>query len=396
MNQTIRKFLIDQCVASRPVHYEVIGNMLNLNLALDFDRTILSNALGEISTFEFQNGRPLLSSIAIYKQTNDHGFGFYSLCEELKIGKAKELKERLYGFTQMEDCKKYWNNKFNYDNFYELSIPVYDDTNSPPFFTSTEIDFFKRWYNKIYDPDNSDHVKAKNYLLDTVWDKTRFWSNEIIQRLPEYETSNKRMWAKRDWANGERVSVFKPYTWARIYKKGDKIKDIFFTVGVDPENDSFVYKLDYFRESETQLTPVQKELCEKHIPSELKWNEIPLDEVKDYDWEKLIQTIVEFISKNSRHYDQIVSLVWGHQEPKEVFQNSLTLRKYPEGGLFKLPTPNPTFKGNKTDFIKKNLENKELGDSGEELVKELEIKVLLERGMSNYSNKVKFAEDGGL
>jgi hypothetical protein len=92
--------------------------MLKLNLALDSDRTILSNTLGEISTFEFQNDRPLLSSIAIYKQTNDHGFGFYGLCEDLKIGKAKELQERLYGFTQMEDCKIYWNNKSNYDNFY--------------------------------------------------------------------------------------------------------------------------------------------------------------------------------------------------------------------------------------------------------------------------------------
>ena len=45
-------------------------------------------------------------------------------------------------------------------------------------------------------------------------------------------------------------------------------------------------------------------------------------------------------------------------------------------------------------FIKKNIENKELGDAGEELVRDYEIKKLLEKGMVNHANKVKIAEDG--
>ena len=64
MNQEIRKFLIDQCVLGQPIYYENISKKLNLDLALDKDRLILSKTLGEISAFEHENGRPLISSIA--------------------------------------------------------------------------------------------------------------------------------------------------------------------------------------------------------------------------------------------------------------------------------------------------------------------------------------------
>jgi hypothetical protein len=394
MDQTVRKFLIDQCVKGEPVYYEVIGNILNLNLDLDSDRGILSKTLGDISTFEFEKGRPLISSIAIYKQKNDHGYGFYDLCQDLKIGKAKALQDKLYGFTEMERSKTYWLDKSHYANFYELAHPVYDETNAPPFFKQTEIDFFKQWCDAPYDPENSDDVNAKNYLLDTVWAKTKFWSNEVVARLPGYETSNKRAWSKRGWNNGVQVSTFKPYTWARIFKKGDRYKDIFFTIGVDPGSDALIYKLDYFREADTQLSEAQKDLCEKHIPKNLMWNEIDIDDLPTLNWEKLIQFIVDFISANSQHYDQVERLVWGTQNPNVVFNNSLTHRDYPAGGLTAPPVFNPSFKGQKVDFIKKNIENKELGDAGEELVRDYEIKRLSEKGMAEFADRVRIAEDG--
>lgn len=394
MNQNIRKFLIKQCISGKPIHYEEIGNKLKLDLSNISDRNKLSNILGEISAFEYEKGRPLISSIAIYKQTNDHGLGFYNLCQDLKIGKVKDLQESYYGFTQLEACKTFWQNSDNYDNFFELSTPIYDETNSPPFFNLQEIEFFKLWCNKTYNPSNSDHKNAKNYLLETVWAKTRFWSNEVVARLKGYETSNKRMWSKRDWDDGRPVSSFKPYTWARIYKNGDNLKDIFFTIGVDPEDNALVYKLDYFREAGSKLTEEQKKLCAKYIPKDLSWNEISIDDLVNLNWESIISLAVDFISKNSQHYDQVVKLTWGEVNPIKVFENSLTCRSFPKGGLQVLPKLNPSFKGSNVDFKEKSIENKELGDAGEELVKDFEIQRLNEKGMSVSANKVRIAKDG--
>ncbi len=393
MNQEIRKFLIDQCVLGQPIYYEDISKKLNLNLALDKDRLILSKTLGEISAFEHENGRPLISSITIYKVENDHGNGFYNLCEELGIGKSSKLKKEFYGFTEIEESKKFWKNDFNFQRFYNLKIPIYNPIDNP-FININEIDFFRKWVNRVYDKSNQDHFSAKEYLLDTVWYKTKFWSDEIVNRLENYETSNKRMWSKRDWKNGKRVSTFKPYTWARIFKKGNKSKEIFFTVGVDPLTNSLVYKLDFYHEGDSRLTDAQKELCRKHIPETLKWNEIHENDLNNWDWESLIKKSVDFISKNSHHYDQVVELVWGTEKIETVFTNNLTLRDAPSGGFSQLPKLNPSFKGRDTDFTKKNKDDKELGDFGEELVLDYETNKLKERGQKDYIDRVRIAKDG--
>lgn len=120
MNIEIRKYLIDQCRIGKPIFYEDIAKKLSLNLSLNSDRAKLSKTLGEISSFEYKNNRPLISSIAIYKTANDHGNGFYNLCEDLGIGKSSKLKEEFYGFTQLEESKKFWEQEQNFAQFYNL------------------------------------------------------------------------------------------------------------------------------------------------------------------------------------------------------------------------------------------------------------------------------------
>lgn len=393
MNVKVRKFLIDQCVKGVPIFYEAIGKMLNLNFDNPADRLVLIDTLSEISTFEYEQGRPLISAIAIYKQSNDHGQGFYKLCEVLNIGKASDLRDQYFGFTALEDSKKYWQNKSNYDRFYELNTPTFDLTNAPPFFNLAEIAYFKEWCDKTYDPQNPDHVDAKNYLMQTVWSKTKFWAIEVAKKLTDYESSTKMVWQKRGkWIDKKPTQAFKPYTWSKIFKKGDENKGIFFTIGVSP--DYLLYKLDFAREDDT-LSKEQKELCTKYIPRELVWEMIPLSELKDNNWESLINKIVLFVKENTHHYDNVVDKVWNNQEPIQVSQNTLTLKSYPMGGLTNLPTLNPSFKGyDTTDFIKKNIENKELGDAGEELVRNIEANKLRKKGMTDYADKVNIVKDG--
>ena len=393
MNNEIRKYLIDQCRVGKPIFYEEVGRRLSLNLELEKDRNILSKTLADISAFEHEKGRPLISSIAIYKIANDHGNGFYNLCEHLGLGKSTKLKDEFYGFTQLELSKKFWRIDYNYQEFYNTDISIYLE-NENPFFNLNEFEFFKTWANKIYDKDNLDNYNAKEFLLNSVWLKTKFWSNEVVKRLNGWECSNKRMWSKRGWENGERVSTFKPYTWARIYKKGKDSNEIFFTIGINAINKAIVYKLDFYHENNSILSFEQKELCRKHIPESLKWNEISEDVLSNWNWEKLISFIVDFISTNSHHYDKLVDIVWGDEIPSNLFTDHLTKRTFPSGGFVELPKLNPKFIGNDTDFIKKSIEDKSLGDAGEELVKKYEIFILEQKGLLELAKQVSIRKDG--
>lgn len=391
MNQKIRKYLIDQCVLGEPIYYEEIGKRLSLNLALESDRLILKKTLGDISAYEHKNGRPLVSTAAIYKAGNGHGYGFYKLCQELDIGNAKKLRKKEFGFIEFQKSAEFWQNKTHYQKFFEI-----DDfrEHSFPFFSEDEVVFFQNWANKVYNKENEDHFLAKTYLLETVWKKTQYWSNNVVNKLDDYVTSNPKYWQKLGKNNGATVSRFKHYTWARIFKKGDKKKNIFFTLGVDTEVNALVYKLDYFREKGSTLSPEQKELCQKHIPEETRWKKIPIENLGNYDWEKLINEVTNFIAQNSHHYDQIVNLTWGNSTPQEIFQNKLSLRDFPKGGFSEVPPYKPSFKGSKVDFLKKNREDKELGDNGEELVKDLEMEKLNQLKRPDLSSLVKIMEHG--
>ncbi|MCL1690088.1 hypothetical protein CMU59_09625 [Elizabethkingia anophelis] len=393
MNTQIRKYLIDQCRIGNPIYYEDVAKKLNLNLSLDKDRSILSKTLGEISTYEFQNERPLISAIAIYKKDNDHGNGFYSLCEDLGIGTIKKLREQYFGFTALEKAKDFWQNDDLYNQYYNIDIHIYNEIKDP-FFTQEEVLFFSRWADKVYDKNNPDDFNAKEYILNSVWKKTKFWSEELNKRLKGYEVSNNRRWGKRGWDNGSAVSKFKPYTWARIYKKGDYQKNIFFTVGIDAFDKSIVYKLDYYHESDSTLSVEQKEICNKYIPATLRWNAIPHDKISNWNWSSLIKLTADFIFENDHHYDRLIEMAWGETKIENVFTDHLTKRARPNSTLNELPKLNPTFKGVDTDFIQKNIEDKELGDLGEELVRLYEILILENKGLKELSKNVCIVPDG--
>ena len=393
MNIQIREYLIDQCRIGKPIFYEDIAKKLNLNLSLEIDRITLSKTIGDISVYEYSKKRPLVSSVAIYKTQNEHGNGFYKLCETLGLGKASELKDLFFGFAEFEKAKIFWTNEYHYQHFYKIEDSIFNDKDNP-FFNSDEIIFFGKWANKIYDKKNIEHITAKEFLLESVWQKTKFWSDEVVKRLSNWECSNKRIWTKRSWDNGGIAAAFKPYTWARIYKKGNLDKEIFFTIGIDAECQAIFYKLDYYFEDGYKLTDIQKDLCIKHIPNHLKWKTIEIDDFNNWNWEKLISFIVDYISCNSHHYDKLIELVWGENITDVVFRNHLTKRCTPINGYSNIPIPKPKFMGYETDYIKKNSNDKSLGNAGEDLVINYEKNYLINKGLNKLADKVCKRKDG--
>jgi len=122
MNTIVRKYLIEAArQKGKFVYYSDIVTDCGLRFILrnTNGQKQLNQILDDISEFECIANRPLLSSMAIYKDVrkNDHGDGFYYTAEKLGKGNARKLKRDLYGFTEAELCRVFWQNEENYNMF---------------------------------------------------------------------------------------------------------------------------------------------------------------------------------------------------------------------------------------------------------------------------------------
>jgi hypothetical protein len=122
MNYRLRKYLIEIARQKDKFAYYsdiVIDCELHINLRSEHGRKQLTALLSEVSEFECSHERPLISAMAIYKDSrrNDHGDGFYMVAEKLKKGSFKSLKYGLFGFTEAEACRKFWQKEENYLKF---------------------------------------------------------------------------------------------------------------------------------------------------------------------------------------------------------------------------------------------------------------------------------------
>lgn len=266
------------------------------------------------------------------------------------------------------------------------------------FFNKQDFFLLSKWALKYYDKNNRNHVSTKNELLDSVWKKTAFWAFKVTEQLDDFETYNSRIWSQKGWEirNGKNVRIvrFKEYTWARIFKIGDYDKHIFFTVGVNSKKKSLVYKLDYYKEQNSNLNIKQKEYCENNIPSNIKWIEIPFKKIQNYNWDKLIRTTKDFILKYEYVYDNLIKNISEKKKKANQLKNYLINKEYPEEGLETLPQRRGNNQIGATDWDKMDKKKKEIGKAGEDLVIAYEKNKLNNIGFANLAKKVKKVKDG--
>ena len=85
MNEELRQILIEVARKRRFMFYGELAPSLNLDMNLDNNRVEIGRILGEISTYEHQQGRPLLTAIVVHKRDNRPGVGFFNLARELGL-----------------------------------------------------------------------------------------------------------------------------------------------------------------------------------------------------------------------------------------------------------------------------------------------------------------------
>ncbi|PXV61220.1 hypothetical protein CLV62_12553 [Dysgonomonas alginatilytica] len=123
----VRKALIKFAAAKRTVAYQALSNIADLGLEMQYDIHVemMSTMLSNVSCFELQEGRPLLSAVVINSNKEHQGNGFFKLCTE-KENELKELlnceslspsiKQKLeFSAARIKDCFDFWSDKERLD-----------------------------------------------------------------------------------------------------------------------------------------------------------------------------------------------------------------------------------------------------------------------------------------
>tara|TARA_R100001369_G_scaffold85032_1_gene118315 strand:- start:362 stop:739 length:378 start_codon:yes stop_codon:yes gene_type:complete len=121
MEREIRIKLIELARKKTPWSYSQLNEqlLLGLNFKNGYDRELIGEFLGNISIYEYQKGRPLLSSLIIHKASDrEQGNGFYKLCSEIYGKDWEEIKaDKDFELERMKECYSFWKDNENYKKY---------------------------------------------------------------------------------------------------------------------------------------------------------------------------------------------------------------------------------------------------------------------------------------
>ena len=289
-------------------------------------------------------------------------------------------------FQSNEGYRSFIERKFGY----KVIFKVPDNT---PFFTEDSLSFFSKYAGTPYRSGNTEHESAGRRIKDEIFKKTNLWAR--LLNLDEWEVELDNRW--------QLSGSFKPYSWVRIFKPKDRDAKIFFTLGVDGNEETLLYKLDCQRKqytTENALTADQVATFDRvRNGTGAERNEISIDELANYNWESLRQITIDFIGRYEFLYDEAIKAIKtptpiNPETESEKLEEQLIEVSVPENAFDKLPERKYSFKGVVIDYDAENKNSKSIGDGGEELVIIKEKKYLALNGLSDLATEVKKSKDG--
>lgn len=391
MNQEIRKFLIDQCVKGQPVYYEDVAQRLKLDLSLPAHRDILSKELGDISAFEHENGRPLISAAAIYKTTNDHGPGFYKISEALGFGKASKLAANNFGIEEFNKSQKFWQNTDNYDAFIDVEVNP-TTVNEIDFFTELDLRYFAEVAGSSYlSKDENSEIKKKR--LKNLGDKIKY--------LLKISMPNGFIHDKVNWQQHERV--FKHF-WTRIFKPSPANKYIFFVLGVNINGEFFV-KLDFSRMKGATFDLLPENLINdyesviKKVSPGYQELTISAADIGNFDYDTLSELVSDYFNRYLGLYSILIDELSGSgngttSDIQEREEGTISDSEVPLNIISRVPKKYNFDTGKNIDWEKQNRQYQRIGSLGEQLVLKLEKEKVAKRFGDKKANEVIKQPDG--
>ena len=106
MNEVLYEKLKEVARSRQTTFYSDIAPLADLDMDNPHDRQVIGQLLGEISSFEHEHGRPLLSAIVVSMQEYSPGKGFFGLAREL--GLFNHNNEDDYWVEERDKVWDYW------------------------------------------------------------------------------------------------------------------------------------------------------------------------------------------------------------------------------------------------------------------------------------------------
>lgn len=185
------------------------------------------------------------------------------------------------------------------------------------FFTKEELLEVRKWDNVVYDPGLDEHQKVRQYLIDSPETKTKFWAEKVSEKMGMIQKT-----IRNPRKRGRSTSIFKGYTWGRIYNKDQSTNEIFFTVGIngdkEKEKGPFLHiKIDRQFQRASDLTDQQQDKLKQLLLSNngeyLYQDKIFLNELDDLGWDELIDRTVSFIEESQSVYNTVLTKITDEQ-----------------------------------------------------------------------------------
>jgi hypothetical protein len=109
VHQEIYERLKETARNSALITYSEIAPMAGLNMESLADRTKMGDLLGEISTYEHEHGRPMLSAVVVLSGIGYPGEGFYNLARYLGIYHGHdEFADMEFFVQEVKKVHQYW------------------------------------------------------------------------------------------------------------------------------------------------------------------------------------------------------------------------------------------------------------------------------------------------
>lgn len=438
MNERVREYLIE--VATKKdkfVYYsDVVEHCeLEINIGTDYGRKQLSDILGKISEYEDSepNNRPLLSSLVIYKNQskNDHGDGFYKMAEQLDKGSFKKLKDDLYGFTEAERCRVFWQNEENYKKF--ASVTQSKERTISDLFADMVHNENYQWANgwkNVYLNFTNDIKLLRESLLNNptaqISDDNLFLN--LSDSVNSYENFMMHWLQKKDNGISSRGRSVLSFNHFNEIINDDLFKIIVKAVIIDPSLENYNAFTSWWYSNENinnhpllinrAFAACNPELLSSTVDNRKFWEvarilqdsfNFKFESEHSSNWFDANSQITAWLSiklsevLNYKTTDKLeqdiwrnifVWLIYEEFSDQNIVPNSLIKTEKPTNGFEELPEKKREFKGVSVDYETRAKDQKDLGDAGEELVKQYEIKYLEEQGMYKQASAVKIVKDG--
>ena len=438
MNKDVREYLIEVARGDdATVFYSelVSDNRLKIDLGTPKGQDRLKHLLIEISTYENQSKRPMLTALAINKRDNDQGPGFYDLAESFGYGKKSELKKKGWGKEEAERVRKFWQDENNYNEFAkgELSTkrPNHIDRLFEKLISAEEYQWAKEdWWDYyiafVRDVKKLQTALGENPQLGIDNQKLYKTLSEPIQSYQPFMLK----WLKehRNGISSRGQSVLSGDNFKTIIEDSD-FKSIAKLVISNPTPASYKILTDWwYNNGEISNKPLLiNRAMAACLPEQLSctvdnakfWSVVNILEDRygfrlsddvDWNWFTANQQLTNWLDEELRQElnklstDKLEQQIWRNvfvwliyerfHGKQSIPSNELIRKDLPDDGYEQMPPSKGNFEGRDVDFETQTKEQKELGDAGEELVKQHEIKELQNRGMHAKARQVRIAKPG--